>query len=36
MVSWSETNTEAASLHNHGKRIIVVFDETSAIPDTIW
>jgi hypothetical protein len=37
MVPWSETNTEAfAGLHNHGKRIIVVFDEASAIPDTIW
>lgn len=37
MVPWSERNTEAfAGLHNQGKRILVVFDEASAIPDTIW
>lgn len=37
MVPWSERNTEAfAGLHNQGKRIIVVFDEASAIPDAIW
>jgi len=37
MVPWSERNTEAfAGLHNQGKRILVVFDEGSAIPDTIW
>lgn len=37
MVPWSEKNTEAfAGLHNQGKRIIVIFDEGSAIPDTIW
>lgn len=36
MVPWSERNTEAfAGLHNQGKRIIVVFDEASAIPDII-
>jgi hypothetical protein len=36
-VPWSESNTEAfAGLHNEGKRIIVVFDEASAIPDVIW
>lgn len=36
-VPWSENNTEAfAGLHNEGKRIIVVFDEASAIPDIIW
>ena len=36
MVPWSERNTEAfAGLHNLGKRIIVVFDEASAIPDLI-
>lgn len=34
---WSERNTEAfAGLHNHGKRILVVFDEASAIADKIW
>lgn len=37
MVPWSEKNTEAfAGLHNNGKRIIVIFDEASAIPDLIW
>lgn len=37
MVPWSEKNTEAfAGLHNHGKRILIVFDEASAIPDIIW
>jgi hypothetical protein len=37
MVPWSERNTEAfAGLHNQGKRILLVFDEASAIPDTIW
>ena len=37
MVPWSERNTEAfAGLHNQGKRILVLFDEGSAIPDLIW
>jgi hypothetical protein len=37
MVPWSERNTEAfAGLHNLGKRILVIFDEGSAIPDIIW
>jgi len=37
MVPWSERNTEAfAGLHNKGKRILVIFDEASAIPDVIW
>ncbi len=37
MVPWSERNTEAfAGLHNQGGRILVVFDEASAIPDIIW
>jgi len=37
MVPWSERNTEAfAGLHNFGKRILVVFDEASSIPDIIW
>ena len=36
-VPWSERNTEAfAGLHNQGKRILVLFDEASAIPDIIW
>lgn len=37
MVPWSERNTEAfAGLHNKGRRILLVFDEASAIPDVIW
>jgi hypothetical protein len=37
MVPWSERNTEAfAGLHNQGRRILVLFDEASAIPDKIW
>jgi len=37
MVPWSESNTEAfAGLHNQGKRVIVIYDEGSAIPDPIW
>ena len=37
MVAWSERNTEAfAGLHNASKRILVVFDEGSAIPDIIY
>lgn len=36
-VAWSLENTEAfAGLHNKGKRIIVIYDEASAIPDQIW
>lgn len=36
-VPWSESNTEAfAGLHNAGKRLLIVFDEASAIPDVIW
>ena len=37
MVPWSERNTEAfAGLHNQGRRILLVMDEASAIPDLIW
>lgn len=37
MISWSIHNTEAfAGLHNKGKRLIVIFDEASSIPDKIW
>ena len=33
---WTENKTEAfAGLHNLGKRILVIFDESSAIPDAI-
>jgi hypothetical protein len=34
---WTERNQEAFSgLHNFGKRVLVIFDECSMIPDTIW
>lgn len=34
---WSEQNTEAfAGLHNQGKRILLIFDEASAIADSVW
>lgn len=37
MIPWSEKNPAAfAGLHNQGKRIILVFDEGSEIPDIIW
>ena len=36
-LNWSEHNTEAFhGLHNQGKRIIIIFDEASAIHDKIW
>lgn len=36
-IPWSENNTEAfAGLHNQGNRIILIFDEASAIADTVW
>lgn len=36
-VPWSEKNTEAfAGLHNKGKRVLLLFDEGSAIPDVIY
>lgn len=37
MVPWSEKNTEAfQGLHNQGKRLLLIMDEASAIPDQIW
>jgi hypothetical protein len=37
MVPWSKERSEAfAGLHNAGKRLVVIFDEASAIDDTIW
>jgi hypothetical protein len=37
LIAWSENNTEAfAGLHNAGKRIVLIMDEASAIPDKIW
>lgn len=36
-IPWSPTNPEAfAGLHNQGNRILVVFDEASAIEPIIW
>ncbi len=36
-ITWSIQKTEAfAGLHNQGKRIIIIFDEASAIDDVIW
>lgn len=36
-VPWSENNTEAfAGLHNEGKRLLLIFDEASAIADKVW
>lgn len=37
IVPWSENNTEAfAGLHNYGKRLLVIYDEASSIPDKIY
>ena len=37
MAPWSERTTEAfAGLHNKDKRVLLIFDEASAIPDSIW
>lgn len=37
MVPWSLNQTESfAGLHNQGLRILLVFDEASAIPDPVW
>lgn len=37
LVTWSKNNTEAfAGLHNIGKRILLIFDEASAIDDSVW
>jgi len=36
-IPWSAHNTEAfAGAHNRGKRIVVIFDEASAIEDPVW
>ena len=36
-IPWSANNTEAfAGLHNEGKRIVLLYDEGSAIDDKIW
>jgi hypothetical protein len=37
MVAWSERNPEAfAGLHNQGRRVFMIYDEASSIPDLIW
>jgi len=37
MIPWSKEKPEAfAGLHNKGKRILIIFDEASAIADMIW
>jgi len=36
-IPWSAHNTEAfAGLHNLGKRLVLMFDEASAIADPVW
>jgi len=36
-VPWAAHNAEAfAGLHNRGSRVLLVFDEASAIADTVW
>lgn len=36
-VTWSKSNTESfAGLHNAGRRIVLIFDEASAIDDKVW
>lgn len=36
-IPWNEQRPESfAGLHNQGKRIVVVYDEASSIPDKIW
>jgi hypothetical protein len=36
-VTWSKENVDTfAGLHNQGKRIVVIFDESSTIDDRIW
>lgn len=36
-IPWNEKKPEAfAGTHNAGKRIIIIMDEASAIPDSIW
>ena len=37
LIPWSEHRPEAfAGLHNEGKRVLILFDEASAIADSIW
>ncbi len=35
--TWSENNPGAfAGLHNAGKRLVIIFDEASTIPEVVW
>lgn len=35
--TWAEENPQAsAGAHNKGKRLIIIYDEASGIPDVIW
>lgn len=37
LVTWSKDRTEAfAGLHNKGRRVVLIFDEGSAIDDRVW
>ena len=37
MSTWSEHNTEAfAGLHNQKRRLLLIFDEASGIPQIVW
>lgn len=37
MARWSKENTEAfQGMHNKGRRMVILFDEASGIPDNIW
>jgi hypothetical protein len=37
MIPWSESRSETlAGLHNKGRRIVVIFDEASAIAPIVW
>lgn len=36
-IPWNEKNPEAvAGLHNQGKRLVIIYDEASQIPEIIW
>lgn len=37
MATWSKENTEAfQGMHNKDRRMVVLFDEASGIPDNVW
>jgi hypothetical protein len=35
-IPWSERTEAFQGLHNEGKRVILIFDEASAIDDKVW